>query len=1105
MRAGNRTPASSDALAASPWKTLAAILLVSGFCSLVYQMVWLRTLRLVFGASTLSSAAVLAIFMGGLGVGGWVFGRRVDRSARPLTFYSRLELGIATTAALTPILVSGIQIAYVSLGGTPRLGTFGGTVLRLALSVLVLGGPAFLMGGTLPAAVRAVERAGDRGRRTVGWLYGINTLGAVLGTLWATFVSIEWLGLQRSIWLAALTNLLIALCARSLARSRESGTESGTEAGTEAGAEEGTGANEPASSRSPSPDQDQDEVAGGRLALVLAAAFLMGFVFFLMELVWYRMLGPLLGGTSYTFGLILATALLGIGAGGLAYGLGARERRPTLLTFAGTCALLAVAVGLPFALGDHIAFLALTTRDLGQAGLAGMIFSWFLVTGLVVLPASLVAGYQFPLLVSLLGTGSKNVGREVGLAYLWNTAGSILGSVAGGFGLLPLLTAPGAWRLSIVLLALLATAYVVVALRTGPPTTPRPPDGSETWRRLPTAPIPAALIPAALAIALSAGLASTTGPTAAWRHTGIGAGRMEAPEGGPNSVRAALVLPRNRLVWEEEGLESSVALSAELEYYFQINGKTDGSALSDAPTQVMSGLVGAALHPQPRKSLVIGLGTGSSAGWLADVPGMERVDVVELEPAVARIAEWMAAVNRNALDNPRLHLQFGDAREYLLTTRSTYDIIFSEPSNPYRAGISSLFSRELYEAAAERLDTGGIFVQWLQGYEVDASVVRTAYATLLSVFPHVESWRVHYDDLLLVAAPHPIPHDAERIRRRVAQEPFVSGLENTWGVSGLEGFYSGYLAGPGFARQVAGQPWVELNTDDHPVIEFGFVRNLGRGGLFSMREMEDLAHREGHDRADLVRGTVNWERVRNLESARSVVLRLEPPIVAPGETRPTDDRRVYARRAYYRADHDQVVAHWFAQTEEPEGRADRLMLSHSLARTSDPRAPEHIARLRETRPLEADAALALYHAIRQEKTTAVPLILGVLQQCRTQPWIHPPLLHDVIHAATGLGRNDPQIGRRMFQALSEPFAAGLMHEVRQRARLDLAVGESFAPFCLEALEALEPHVFWEHEVLLRRVRCYQMHGDPRAERALDDLVTFLAHEPPPLLSGRDEP
>src|SRR6185295_13244297 len=191
---------------------------------------------------------------------------------------------------------------------------------------------------------------------------------------------------------------------------------------------------------------------------------------------------------------------------------------------------------------------------------------------------------------------------------------------------------------------------------------------------------------------------------------------------------------RHGIEWEADGVESAVAVSNRAGLAFVINGKVDGHIRADAPTQVMSGMLGAILHPAPKSALVIGLGTGSSAGWLGAVPELERVDVVELEPSIERVAKDCAVVNRDVMDNPKVHVIVGDAREVLLTTRERYDLVFSEPSNPYRAGIASLFTREYYREVQARLAKGGLFLQWVQAYDVDSRTVRTIYATLASVF-----------------------------------------------------------------------------------------------------------------------------------------------------------------------------------------------------------------------------------------------------------------------------------------------------------------------------------------------------------------------------------
>src|SRR5262249_6269900 len=263
--------------------------------------------------------------------------------------------------------------------------------------------------------------------------------------------------------------------------------------------------------------------------LVFVSAATVGFVFLLMELVWYRMLAPLLGGSTYPFGLILAVALLGIGLGAFAYV--RRGRRPaTLGAFAMTCALEAVCLAAPFAAGDSIPLLAILTRPLGGLRFPGCVLSWSLITAIVVLPAAAVSGYQFPLLVALLGRGRPDIAQDVGYAYAWNTGGTILGSLAGGFRLLPLPTPPGAWRLSVVLLAVLGA--VIALLSAG--------ESKRRWRPL----------AAGGMIAASLVLVFSRGPTAAWRHSPIGAGRLELTGATPNRVREWQRSQRRQLRWE---------------------------------------------------------------------------------------------------------------------------------------------------------------------------------------------------------------------------------------------------------------------------------------------------------------------------------------------------------------------------------------------------------------------------------------------------------------------------------------------------------------------------------------------------------------------------
>ena len=609
------------------WR-VAALLFGSGCCALVYQVGWMREFGLIFGASTAASAAVLAIFIGGLGLGGLLVGPRADSHPRPLAFYAQLEAVVAISAAASPLLLALVRQLYIVLGGTPRLGLAGGTIVRLVLSALVLLVPTLAMGGTLPAAARAITTAADARRRNVAALYGFNTLGAVLGCVIATFFMLELFGTRSTLWLAAGVNLLIAVFARQLDRVMPPPVDAPTSDVL------------PREGRAPAP-------------FVLIASGVVGFAFFLMELVWYRMLGPLIGGSVFTFGLILAVALVGVGVGGLVYALVGADRPASLGGFASTCLLEAAALAFAYALGDRLAIVALALAPLGLSGFAAQVTAWTAVTAIVVLPAALVAGYQFPMLIGLLGNGRNALGRQIGLAYAANTLGAIAGSLAGGFGLLPWLSAPGAWRfVSVSLLALGAVATVMWEVR-----------------RLP------AIVPRLALAAATIALLMATGPTGVWRHTGIGAGRATltlASIATPNQLRSWARDRQRAVVWEGDGTESSVALNRDASgYAFVVNGKSDGSAVADGPTQVMLGLLGAILNPSSQRSLVIGLGTGSTAGWLGAVPAMQRVDVVELEPLVLDVARDCALVNQDVLNNPKVRVVIGDAREFLLLGRDS--------------------------------------------------------------------------------------------------------------------------------------------------------------------------------------------------------------------------------------------------------------------------------------------------------------------------------------------------------------------------------------------------------------------------------------------------
>lgn len=1030
----------------SPVTRIAPLLFGSGFCALIYQVAWLRELRLVFGASTAASAAVLAIFMGGLGVGGLLLGRRADARPDPLAFYGNLELGVAVTTAITPPLVSLVRWIYVALGGTVTLGMGLGTAARLVLAALILLPPTLLMGGTLPAAARAVQSDADDGRRDLAVLYGANTLGAVAGATASTFILLEIFGASLMLWMACAINALIALTARALSRSLPPPPASAAVEAPHAA---------PAAPR----------------RFVLAAAAIVGFAFLLMELVWYRALAPILGGSSYTFGLILALALLGVGLGGALYAAWHDRRPATLTALAVTCALEALFLAVPYALGDRLAIVALAVRQFSALGFGGLVFGWSLVAAIVVLPAAIVSGYQFPLLIALLGRGSRGVAADVGLAYAWNTAGAIGGSLAGGFGVMPLLGAMGSWRAVVISLAGLGVAAAALAAPRG-------------LRRL--------LAPGAIA-AVSLGLLMAAGPTAVWRHSGIGAGRAQIQLGRVSSIlledwRRAM---RRTVAWEAEGVESSVALSAGEGISFIVNGKVDGHSTVDAGTQVMSGLLGALAHPEPRSALVVGLGTGSTAGWLGAVPSMERVDAVELEPAVKRVARECALANRAVLDNPKVHVITGDAREVLLTTRARYDIIFSEPSNPYRAGIASLFTREFYAAAAARLTPSGIFLQWLQAYEVDAQTVRTAIATLAAELPEVSIWVTEAGDLVLFATRAPLPLDVPRMRARLAEEPYRTAAEKVWRVTALEGVLAHHAAAPGLAREIARVEGGAINTDERNLLEWGFARGMGREGGFTDTDISAIARARNEERPATVGGPVDWVAVDEQRRAFDAQWNRSPRAGAEGADA---IRRAEAYAAFVNRDPRAVVAAWANQPRPPEGPFELSMIGEALAETGAESAAAVLDRLRVHEATEADALLARLRLHQGRLPEAVTALESALLAYRKDPWPRHEVMRKAVSETALAVAVDAPSARRVHAALREPFALHGVDDDRLESLLKLSPRVDLRGTCMEAVSNLEPHFPFRADLLALRKQCYEAVGSPRLAHAVAELDAMAREE-----------
>ncbi len=1031
------------------------LVLASGLCALTYQSAWIRQLRLLFGASTAASAAVLAIFMGGLGLGAWWWGGRAELHPRPLRLYARLEAGVAVFALLSLPALAAVRAVYLGLGGEAALGSFGASALRLLLSALVLGLPAFCMGGTLPAILAAAHPRGDQGRNFVARVYGLNTLGAVLGVVLTSFWALETIGISRSILGAVVLNLGIAAAAWAF------------------GPREATAASAAAL---PKVDPAAAPVAPPSLAsvpspspLALRALWLtagvFGFVFFAMELVWYRVLAPLTGGTTWGFGFVLAVALAGIGIGGLAY---ARRRgaEMSIEAVARLAAWEAIALGFAWLLGDAVPVWATQLRSITVLGRPGLFAYWLVLCVVVVFPAACVAGYQFPALVACLGRGREAVATQVGRAYAFNTVGSVLGAMAAGFGLIPALGVRGLWIGCAS--ALMVTAFALWRV-----------SGGLGLR------VPVLLATGAAVFALGAG------PTPVWMHNPIGAGRIDWEDDLFELVHE-LEQPRSDLVWAADGKESSVAILGRNAFSFRVNGKTDGNATGDASTVVMAPLIGTLLHPEPRRGLVIGLGTGMSAGWMAAVPSMEQVDVVELEPALLAFAEMCAPVNRDALDNPKVEVVIGDAREWVQTVDRRWDVVMSEPSNPYRAGIASLFSVEFYQSVRARMSEDGVFVQWLQAYEIDAEAFGTVLVSLREVFESVDVFVTSSGDYALVARMKREPWPLDRLRARLAAAPYDEAMDLSWGVEGLEAFLAAHVAGPGLADSLAQNAELPREHDDRPRLEFGFARSVGGQEFVTPREVLDAA-RASEAAEPWVLG--DFDRRRRDEARQVLGHAMDNDMHAGlvGEDEAFEARRA-ARAAIEESAIEDALASWQGQAEAPRHPFDRLRLGALWADAGDAIRAEAMAKALEARhPVDAALLRARLAQAQAREADMLEELMIAVELAKQDPWFDEMNMYDGLGRLVRIAMDEEALDLRpLFEALGTPFAVDALGETRVRIRLRLARRIDFEGLCLEVFAELEPDPPFDDDVLEMRVECYAHHEDPRLARAEAELSRYEA-------------
>lgn len=723
----------------------------SGCAALIYEVVWYQELQLSIGATSVSLGILLATFMGGLCIGSiWLPKRTTSR--HPLMVYAGLEAGIAVCALLVHLLLPFLNRVYFA-GAEHGLA---GMLSRGLLAAVCMLPATVLMGASLPAIVRWVE-ATPEGVAWWGFLYGANTLGAVLGSLVAGFYLLRVYNMGVTTAVAAGINLAVAAISFALARGTSTRTpvvSSGERGG-------GTPSNWPV-----------------YLTIALSGATALG-----AEVVWTRLLGMLLLATVYVFAIILAVFLAGLAIGTAAGSALLKKIRPQAAL--GWCQIF-LAIGMAWTAYSIVHTLpywndaVLTTNNGWQMyALDLKRCVW------AILPSTLFWGASFPLACAAVARPGEDSGRTAGQIYAANTLGGIAGALLVSLWMIPALGSSQTERVLLIAALLSGLVALVPAMKRS----------FGAWAAL-----AACLIVGAL---LTWDIDPIPGELIAYgRRMGINAGQ-------------------STILYTKEGRNSSVAISQwnNGAIYVNVNGHVEATTeIYDMRLQRMVGHLPALLHPNPKSVLGIGFGAGVSAGTFTRYPGIQKITVCEIEPVIPPAStRFFGPQDYRVALNPKTRIVFDDARHYLMTTNEKFDVIASDPLDVFVKGTAALYSIEYFQSVRRHLNPGGMFSLYVPLYETDEPTIRSELKTFFDVFPYGSVWANLRDgegyDMVFMGQAEPLKIDLDRVQARYdlpEHEPVRQSLREI-GVENLFDLFSTYS---GSASDLA--PYVRgaaVNTD----------------------------------------------------------------------------------------------------------------------------------------------------------------------------------------------------------------------------------------------------------------------------------------------------
>jgi spermidine synthase len=739
-------------------RALVVLYAASGAAALIYEVVWTRLLTLQLGHTVAAASTVLAAFMGGLACGAWLAGVYLTRrrshvgqvgqvgqvvgsetyqthSTHPtylLRSYAALEIAIAACALALPFALRGTVplLAWAYADGTAPI-RFG--LLRVAISLTLVGIPAAAMGATFPIAADWLSSSRAQ-RSPASVLYAANTVGAALGALAAGFWLIPAVGLRATTGVGVALNVVAAVGAWWISKSYAELAESTEPRKTRADAK-------PKTRKALRVPRVLRETFSPSPRLAWLAVSVSGFSALVYEVAWTRLLALVIGPTTYAFSTMAAAFIAGLALGSAAgTPLSRRVARPSVwlawMLLAGAVASMTAA----WYAASRLPFVVAAQVGDPAAAFSNIVGAQALAVGLLLLPSTMALGATFPLALAVAAMSEQTIARDAARVYVANTLGAILGALLAGFVLIPSLGLRSAFQFAAIVSAL-GGAACWIATQTRNHETKR--FFVLSWFRGRSVLLPGTVGAAAIALIVA---------LPRWDHELLASGAYKyAPY--LQSADLETVLRAGTLEFYKEGAAGTVSVKRLTGVRsLAIDGKVDASNGADMLTQRLLGLLPMLLHGNARSVAIIGLGSGVTVGSALAPGTVQRADVIEISPEVVDASRFFDPESGRVLAQPAVRLIVGDGRSHLLLTPRKYDVIVSEPSNPWMAGVSALFTREFFQAARERLEPGGLLCQWAHTYDISPDDLKSIVRTFAAVFPQGTMWLVGEGDLLLIGA-----------------------------------------------------------------------------------------------------------------------------------------------------------------------------------------------------------------------------------------------------------------------------------------------------------------------------------------------------------------